>query len=308
MRTLVVGAGATGGYFGGLLAGAGRDVTFLVRPARAEVLAAKGLRIATLDGGELVVEPTLATPGGIDGPYDVVLVSVKAYGLAPAMADFAPAVGPDTMVLPVLNGMRHVDDLVARFGERAVLGGLCVVATQLDEEGRIVQLGPAQELVYGDRHDPTAPRIEALHAEMSGAGFTARASREIVRDMWRKWVFLASLAAVTCLMRGSVGEVEAAPGGRTFEEAVVAECAAVAEAAGEPVGQDSLSATLATVTQPGSPATSSMFRDLRRGAPVEADHIIGDLVARAARLGVATPLLSLTNTSLAVYEATRPRA
>ena len=148
MRILIVGAGAVGGYFGGRLAQAGRDVTFLVRPSRAKQLAQHGLRIIS-PRGDAVLAPKLISAEEIDTPYDLVFLSVKAYALEAAMNDFAAAVGPETMILPVLNGMRHVDLLTKRFGEHAVIGGVCQVASEIDDEGRIVQLADFQQLVYG---------------------------------------------------------------------------------------------------------------------------------------------------------------
>ena len=183
MKILIVGAGSTGGYFGARLTQAGRDVTFLVRPARAAALREGGLQVLSPRGNFSVV-PTLALAGEIDKPFDIVLVTVKAFGLAAAIEDFAPAVGPATMILPVLNGMKHIDDLQARFGAGPVLGGVCRVSTTLDSQGRIVHLAPLHELVYGeldgDRRERTA-RIEALHAFMSDAGFDAQLSTHIAQ-------------------------------------------------------------------------------------------------------------------------------
>jgi len=149
MRMLIVGAGSTGGYFGGRLAQAGRDVAFLVRPARAARLRAAGLEIISPHGG-VTLHPEFVTAGGIAAPFDAVLLTVKAFSLDAAMDDLAPAVGSATMILPVLNGMRHMDLLAARFGKDAVIGCACKVATMLDNQGRIVQLSPLQELAYGE--------------------------------------------------------------------------------------------------------------------------------------------------------------
>ncbi|HEY1968479.1 MAG TPA: 2-dehydropantoate 2-reductase [Pseudonocardia sp.] len=304
MRTLVVGAGATGGYFGGRLADAGRDVTFLVRERRAEQLRRDGLVINS-PYGDLRLTPKLVTADQLTPDYDLVLFTVKAYALDAAIADIAPGVGPETMVLPVLNGMRHLDLLIERFGERRVLGGVCLVATTLTEDGTIRQLSDLQQLSYGDRQDPDSARIRAVDAELSGAGFATSRLPDPIGAMWQKWVFLASMGAITCLMRGTIGEIVAAPGGTEFAQGVLAECAAVAAAAGHPVGAEPLAGIRATVTAAGSPAASSMYRDLTQGYPVEADHIIGDLVTRAAALGVAVPLLRLAYTHLSVYQRTR---
>jgi len=302
MRILVVGAGATGGYFGGRLAQAGRDVTFLVRPARAEQLRTEGLRLVSPHHGDATLSPRLVTAGQITSAYDVALLSVKAFALEAALDDLAPAVGPDTMVLPLLNGLRHLDTLTERFGEKPVLGGVCVVATMLDDSGRIVQLADTQDLAYGELNGVASARVGALDQAMQGAGFTARASPVIAQEMWEKWVFLATLGGITCLMRGTVGEIEAAPGGADLTRQLLAECAAVAAASGHPAGEKAMARIAATVTTPRSPLASSMYRDLQREKRVEADHILGDLLARARRLAVPTPLLATAFASLSIYQ------
>src|SRR2546421_10021189 len=180
LRILIVGAGAVGGYFGGRLAQAGRDVAFLVRPSRAKQLGRDSLRIIS-PHGNAVLTPKLVTAKKIDTPYDVVFLSVKSYALEAAMNDFAAAVGPETMIFPVLNGMRHVDVLTKRFGEHAVIGGVCQVATEINDEGRIVQLADIQRLTYGERNGETTPRLQTLDATLQGAGFDARLSTDIMQ-------------------------------------------------------------------------------------------------------------------------------
>jgi 2-dehydropantoate 2-reductase len=302
MRILVVGAGATGGLFGGRLAYAGRDVTFLVRPPRARQLRADGLRIHS-PLGDLTLKPQIVETGAIASPYDVILLGLKAFALKGAIEDFAPAVGSDTMILPMLNGMRHIDMLAERFGERAVLGGVCVVASMLNEQGDIVQLNELQSLSYGERDGTISPRIRALDEAMQGCGFTARVSNRIVQEMWDKWVFLAALGAATCLMRGSVGTIVAS-GGAEVSTALLSECAAVARSAGYPPSEAMLAETRARMTEPGSPLASSMYRDLQHGRNVEADHILGDLLARARQSGIATPLLAAAYVQLRIYQRT----
>jgi 2-dehydropantoate 2-reductase len=301
MRILVVGAGATGGYFGGRLAEAGRDVTFLVRGGRAEQLRRSGLQIKS-PHGDLVLQPRLITAGALNHPFDAVLLAVKAFALKDALDDLAPAVGPATMIVPFLNGIRHIEVLIGRFGERAVLGGVCVVATMLDADGRVVQLGDMQELAYGERDGTMSDRVRALDAQLQNAGFKAQATDTILLRMWEKWVLLATVGGVTCLMRGTVGEVEAAPGGAEFALAFLAECIAVATAAGFAPRGPFVKTAQGMITARGSGFASSMSRDMGVGAPIEADQIIGDLLARARRHGVHTPLLALANAHLAVYQ------
>ncbi len=303
MRILVVGAGATGGFFGGLLAKAGRDVTFLVRGARAEQLRTHGLRIKS-PNGDFALTPRLVQAADIADPFDLILLGLKAYALDGAIEHFAPAVGPQTMILPMLNGMRHIDVLVKRFGEQPVLGGVCIVASMLEHGGTIVQLNEMQELIYGERDGERSSRVRALDITMQGAGFTARLSENIVRAMWEKWVFLASLAASTCLMRGSVGAIVAA-GGVPVISGIFDECTAVARAAGYPPSETFSTDTRRRLTQAGSPLTASMYRDLQQGRPVEADAILGDLVTRADQFGVDAPLLRAAYVQLDVYERGR---
>src|SRR2546429_626699 len=301
LRILIVGAGAVGGYFGGRLAQAGRDVTFLVRASRAKQLGQDGLRIIS-PHGDAVLSPKLISADKIDAPYDIIFLSVKAYALEAAMNDFAAAVGPETMIFPVLNGRRHIDILTKRFGEHAAIGGVCLVAGEIDDQGRIVQLADFQRLVYGERNGESTPRLKALDATLQGVGFNARLSTDIMQEMREKWVQLASLGAITCLMRGTIGEIVDAPGGADLSLKVLDESAAVATACGHKPSEALLSRHAAAMTAPGSPLTSSMYRDLRKGAPVEADHILGDFIERGGAHEVATPLLKAAFINLRVYQ------
>ncbi|ONG55968.1 2-dehydropantoate 2-reductase [Pseudoroseomonas deserti] len=304
MRILIVGAGATGGYFGGRLAAAGRDVSFLVRPGRAAQLRAGGLQILSPSHGDLTLQPQIVETGDLAGPYDAVLLSVKAYALEGAMTDLAPAVGPETVLVPILNGMRHLETLTERYGT-AVLGGVCKVATELDAEGRIRQLAALQELSYGEQDGRLSPRVERLDAALQGAGFAARASTTILQDMWDKWVMLATLGGITCLMRGPVGAVNSVPGGGAFAASLLQEIASVAAASGHPPATALMQRLAAGFTDPASTQTSSMYRDLAKGQPIEGAQIIGDLLARARGFGLETPLLATVDVHLGVYGATR---
>lgn len=301
MRLLVVGAGSTGGYFGGRLAQAGRDVTFLVRPRRAAQLRESGLQIVS-PHGNVTVRPKLVTAGEIEAPYDAVLLGVKAYSLDAAIDDFAAAVGPETTIIPTLNGMRHIDILEERFGKEPVAGGVCKVAATIDPDGRIVQLAQFQELVYGERDGSVSQRMERLHAFMQGAGFDARLSHSIEYEMWEKWTMLATLGGITCLMRGNIGEVVAAPGGASFILSFLDEVVSVASAVGEAPKPAFLEGARKTLTTPGSTQSPSMFRDLQQGSPIEADQIIGDLLARGTNAGIPTPLLAAAYAHLSVYQ------
>jgi 2-dehydropantoate 2-reductase len=300
MRLLVIGAGSTGGYFGGRLAQADRDVTFLVRPARAAQLRERGLEIVS-PHGDVTLSPKLTTAAQLRDPFDAVLLTVKGFALQAAMDDLAPAVGSGTVILPVLNGMRHVQVLKDRFGEAAVGGCVCKCATTLDDNGRVVQLTKLQDLAYGEMDGLPTARIQALDAFMTGAGFDARLSSVIEREMWEKWLMLASIGAITCLMRGNIGEVEAASGGREFISGVIDEAVAIISAVGVPPSRAAVDTARIQLTQRGSTHTSSMYRDLQKGHHVEADEIIGDLARRGREAGIAAPLLAAAYAHLSVY-------
>jgi 2-dehydropantoate 2-reductase len=308
MRILIVGAGAVGGYFGGRLAQAGRDVTFLVRPKRAEQIQAQGLRILSPMHGDFTARPKTITAAQIVSPYDIIFLSVKSYDLAGAIDDFAPAVGPRTVIIPVLNGMHHMDVLTERFGKNAVLGGVCYVATEMDLQGRIVQLADFQSLIYGELDGEKTSRIEAVHQVFQGAGFDTAISEDILRDMWQKWVYLASIGAITCLLRGNIGEIVAVAGGADLSVSALRECAAISSSCGYPLSEEFLAKESSHLTAPASSLTSSMYRDLKQQAPVEVDSILGDLIERGRKHGVSMPIVQAAFVSLTIYQRGCARA
>jgi 2-dehydropantoate 2-reductase len=305
MRMLVVGAGAIGGYFGGRMLQAGRDVTFLVRPRRAAELADAGLVIKSPNGDVTLKNPPTVKADTIGEKFDAVLLSCKAFDLADAIQSFAPAVGPQTAIIPLLNGMLHLDVLDRKFGSERVLGGLCAIAVTLNEAREVVQLAPMQSLTFGERNGRMSDRVRAIADMMAAGKFGSVASETILQDMWEKWVFLASLAASTSLMRTSVGNILAAPGGRDFLLGMADECSAVASSEGYAPRAPFMERTRGMLTAEGSQMTASMFRDIKIGAPVEADHVIGDLVARGDAGKVPVPRLRTAYIHLKAYEKQR---
>lgn len=311
MRTLVVGAGATGGYYGARLAEAGRDVTFLVRPGRAKTLAADGLVVKSPLGDLHLPEPRTLTADRLAqaGAFDLVLLSCKAYDLGSALDDLAPAVGPYTAILPVLNGMAHLDALDARFGAERVLGGCCAIAATLAADGAIRHMSELCSITYGERDGTRSARIAGVDALMRGPKFQARLSEAVVLEMWEKWVFLATLAGATTLMRAAVGDIVAAAGGRDFIAALHAECTRIAGASGYAPRPAVAERALAQLAAPGSAFTASMLRDIEGRGRIEADHVVGDLLDRGRRLApeAAFPMLEQVYTGLKAYEARRAR-
>ena len=307
MRILVIGAGALGGYYGACLARAGRDVTFLVRPDRAAQLARTGLQVVSPHGDFAVPAVTIAS-SEIREPFDLVLVGVKSYSLDAVMEQFSPAVGQGSSILPLLNGIGHVERLQTRFGAGRVLGGVANISAALDAEGRVMHLIPAHILLFGEVQCGTTERLRAIGNLLANAGFDGRASDAVMQDMWEKFVQVAVGAGTTCLMRASIGDILAAPGGRQTIFGLLDECCTVATAAGFSPRPAFLEFVRTLLGAAGSPLKWSMLRDIERGSTTEGEHILGDLVARARALGVATPILDLARTHVAAYEFARARA
>jgi 2-dehydropantoate 2-reductase len=304
MKFLVLGAGAIGGYFGGRLAESGGDVTFLVRPERRAQLERDGLRIESALGNvSRPVRTALADSVATD--YDVVLLTCKAYDLQSSIEAISPAVGPQTAVIPMLNGLAHLAVLDARFGASRVMGGTCMIDSILGRDGVVRHGGTLQRLVFGERDGRRSPRAEAVAGVLAGTTVDWSLSDDIEQVMWEKLVFLAALACLTCLFRANVREIISAPGGREAMERALATNAEIATREGHPPSASGLEFARTRLTDPTGPWSASMLRDLESGGRVEADHIVGWMLDRARRHGVDDTLLSLAFTHLKAFEARR---
>ena len=307
MRYLVVGAGALGGYFGARLIEAGHDVTFLLRPGRAKALQASGLVVKSRFGDLSLPTPPFVLAADIASTWDVVIVGCKAYDLADTMDSFAPAVGPGTVILPMLNGMRHVGELAQRFGRERVLGGLCLISATLDAAGTVQHLNDLHTLVFGELDGTSSARVEAIARDFATTKFDGRPSPHILLEMWEKWVFIASAAGITCLMRATIGDIVAG-GGAPLALALVDECRAIASANGFEPRSGAIERAHGALTAPGSPISASMLKDIERGGPVEADHVLGDLIAHDKGEPSGVSLLRVAYAHLKAYEARRARS
>lgn len=316
MRILVLGAGAIGGYFGGRLLEAGRDVTFLVRPRRAEILADQGLPIDSPFGDVLLPHPptltaaqlaAAASSGGDNAAFDVVILTCKSYDLEQSIADIDPAVGPRTLIIPMLNGMRHLQRLDEAFGKEHVLGGKCHISTRLDASGRILHLSNVHDFVYGERFPEQSAAVDAIDSLFEGVKFGPNHTRQIILEMWEKWFFLATLAGINCLMRGSVGDIVNAGGGE-YTARLLEECRSIATAAGYPPRSHVYEDLSRRVLNPNSTLTASLMTDLEAGGPNEADQILYDLKTyRPATSEGSLNLLNLACLHLQVSKVRKER-
>lgn len=308
MKVLILGAGAIGGYVGGRLHQSGADVTFLVREKRNEALKRDGLVIKSTKGDitQAVKTVTKASDGG---PYDIVLLTCKAYDLDSAIDAIASAIGAGTTIVPLLNGMRHLDTLDARFGADKVVGGLARVGVAMNDKGEVRHTSPFAAISFGERDGkPPRPALVELDAAIKKSGVDGGLNANIVQDLWDKWIMLCTLAATCCLMRGASGDILEADEGRAIVLETVDEGRKVAAAAGHDPGEKGIATVHSFLTVKGSKFTASMLHDLEKSAMVEADHIVGDMILRAKKAGIATPNLRMAYAHLQVYLARRARS
>ncbi|WP_318614112.1 ketopantoate reductase family protein [Sporosarcina sp. YIM B06819] len=304
MKILVVGAGAIGGYFGGRLLEKGQDVTFLVRERRKELLTKTGLKIESIHGN-VEIEPRLITTHDSNEVFDLVIISIKSYHLAQAIEDIRPFVKDDTIILPLLNGVAHLSQLIEAFGEDAVIGGLCFIETTLDEHGAILQKSPSHQLIYGERSGEITPRIEKLQAIFKGANASFELSTQITQEMWHKYLFITTMSGITSLMESPIGPIIELETGRHTIAALLEELAAIMRKMGVPI-QETITATLLDkINAMPYEMKSSMQRDLEKSLPLEADHLQGFLYQHAHTHSIPVPILGTIYTKLKIYEKNR---
>ncbi|ASJ55703.1 2-dehydropantoate 2-reductase [Brevibacillus formosus] len=305
MKVLVLGAGGIGGYFGGRLVESGVDVTFLVRERRYKQLQERGLRIQSIHGDLLLEQPQLIQAGEEAGPFDVVLLSNKAYTLENSVDAIAPYVGEDTVVIPLLNGIAHMELLWNRFGRERVLGGLCFIETTLNADGDVVQTSPIHDTVFGEWEGGKSERVERIEQAFSKINGTMRASANIQREAWHKYLFIATFSGITTLMNSAVGPIRDSAWGVELTRQLADEIASVMNALGAPIKPDIVDKQMETFQNQRPQTKSSMLRDMEKGLPVEADHLQGYLLERAEQKGLSTPLLKVVYNNLKVYEQKR---
>lgn len=302
---MIAGAGATGAYFGARLSQGGRDVTFLVRPQRAEQLS-NGLRLIGPADEEESVAVRTVTADQVKDRYDVVIIAVKAGALTAVLEQITPAVGPDTFILPFLNGMAHMPELKRRFGAERVLGGIVRVVSTITSTGAVRQMKPIATMDFGPQDGRSTRELEAVRDLLDVPGYELNFTAEIVDAMWKKWVFITAAGVVTCLMRGSVGDIIGA-GGEAFIRQVIAETERVAAAAGHPVTAREHGATVHMLTEPGSVFTSSLYRDVAAGLPHEGEHLLGTFADAAAGFDLDVPLTNLALLQLRTHDRASAR-
>ena len=308
MRFLVLGAGALGGYFGGMLVKGGADVTFLVRPKRAAQLQRDGLIVKTQDGGELRTQVKTVQQGQLDGPFDVILLSCKAYDLDGAMEAIAPAMTGSSVIVPVLNGVRHIDILSERFGRECVLGGLTIINAALLADGTIQQSQMRINItMIGELDGRLSDRCTAIKTALEAGGISVQVVDKILVMMWEKFLGFTCNATIASLTRSRAGVIARTIDGASFVTAVIDECAKVVAALGYPPlpAFDTARVITGVFSEPGSTYGPSLLIDMEDGRPTEGEHTVGDLAERASKAGISAPLLTAARCNLQAYEINR---
>lgn len=301
VKFLIVGAGAVGGFFGGKLLEKGEDVTFLVREGRKQILQEKGLVIKS-EMGSAKLLPKLIMKGEAAGPFDVILLSTKAYHLDQAIEDVRPYVGENTIILPLLNGMAHFEKLDQKFGKEKVIGGLCYIEATLDREGAIIQKGPMHTVIFGERTGEKTDRILKLAAAFEGTKVNFQLSMNIEQELWNKYLFIATMSGITTIMRAPIGPICELPSGKETIKRLINEIITVMQKVGAPVTEQLESIQMEKITSLDPEMKSSMQRDMEKGLPIEGEHLHGYLLQIAKQHNIEVPILETVYTNLKVYE------
>jgi 2-dehydropantoate 2-reductase len=298
----VLGAGAVGGYFGGRLAAAGFDVTFLARGQTLADLRARGLRITSI-AGDAHVQPVKACSELAElGVPDVVLVAVKTWQLDPLLRELPSIVGPQTVVVPLLNGVEAPERLAAVLDRRHVVGGLCEIGAVIEQPGHVRHFAAVPVIRFGELDGAESPRLDALAEAFGRAGVEAVHTREVVLAMWRKFLLIVGYGGIGALARVSIGPLLQSPETRALLVTAMREVVEVANARGVGLSAADMESTFAYLERLPEGATTSLQRDIMAGRPSELDAWTGAVVRLAEVAGVAVPLNAVILALLSAQE------
>ncbi|TXC92134.1 ketopantoate reductase family protein [Metabacillus litoralis] len=301
MKVLVVGAGAVGGYFGGRLAESGVDVTFLVREKRQRQLKENGLKIKSVHGDYSFLPKTIVSTDLSQGKYDVILIGTKSYHFLKAIEDIKSFVGQETVIIPMLNGIKHIDVLKSTFLENQVIGGLCFVESTVDQGGVIIQSSVTHDFVYGEFSGKETERIKEINEAFSQTKASIRKSDTILKDMWHKYMFISGLSGITTLFRSSIGPIREAKYGLEMIGNLFLEIGSIMREVGAPIDDDIENLQLHKINEMSYDMKSSMQRDMEKKESIEGEHLHGYLLTLAKENNINTPYLKMAYSNLCTY-------
>jgi 2-dehydropantoate 2-reductase len=306
MKILVLGAGAIGGYIGGWLASVGADVTFLLRGKRLAHIREHGLTVESTHGNLHLPVKTVSA-AELKPEHDLLLVACKSYDLDEAMDAAQPGLAPHGAVLPILNGMTHIDTLNQRLGRERVLGGTTRIATNLDPDGTIRALFENREIIFGEQDGTISQRVREFCDIASGArGLELEASPRIIHAMWEKLAFLGTGGTMYCLMRANLGEIlRGSPEGQQIFHRLFDTVVQIAAHDGYTLSNEFIARTRKLFERRESTLASSMLRDVEAGRPSEGEHITGYLLRRCRAAGLDDTILACAYANLKAYDERR---
>ena len=289
MRIAIVGSGGLGGYFGGRLAAAGADVSFLARGAHLQALQSSGLRIESPNGNLHLPRVTATGDASKVGPVDVVFFAVKLYDTDSALPLLPPLVGPDTVVIPFQNGVESVDMLSRAVDRRHLAGGASYIQAALEQPGVIRHIA-LDRIVFGELDGTRTPRLERLFEACREAGVSPTLSEHIDVEIWSKFVHLSALSGMTAVARSPVGPLRDDPDLFAMWQAALVETVGVARAKGIDLPRNIFDELQALIQQLPAQSGSSMLQDLERHRRLELPWLSGAVVRMGEALDVDTPL------------------
>lgn len=290
MRIAILGVGGVGGYFGARLAHAGHAVHFIARGAHLAAMQADGLYVES-PLGDLQIHPAHATddPAAV-GPVDLVLVGVKTWQLAAALETARPLLGPETAVLPLLNGVEAPTLIAQTLGPQHALGGLCRIIAFLVAPGRIRHAGVDPTIIFGALDGRVTPRVTAIAGALADAGVQHEIAPDVNRALWEKFMLICAWSGLGAITRAPIGTWRSLPGTRALAEQVLTEVAAVGRAHGVDIPASQVAATLSLFDTVPAGGTASMQRDIMEGRPSELEAQSGAVVRLGAAVNVPTPV------------------
>lgn len=298
MRILIYGAGGAGGFFGAQLARAGEEVIFLARGAHLQAIRRDGLRI-DMPEGEIVIQPAQATDNPADaGKVDVVILGVKAWQVREAAEAMRPVIGPDTVVVPLQNGVDAPAELAAALGAEHVAGGTCATISWLTAPGRIRSVMSSNFIRFGELDNRPSERVARLKEAFKRSGTNVEVPADIQRALWSKFLVVTAFGGVGAVTRAPIGVTRSLPETRRMLEQCMEEVLAVAQARGVAMFDNAVAESMSVLDSIGANATASLQRDIAEGRPTELDYWNGAVVRLGREAGVPTPTHSFIVRSL----------
>lgn len=301
MKILILGAGAVGGYFGGRFTEAGIDTTFLTRSKRAEFLNEKGLTIkSALGNGNYKVKTILSKD--IKETYDYIILTCKAYSLEEAINDIKPAIGKNTYILPLTNGLKHYEILGEKIGKEKIIRGFCFVNSKLSPEGEIIHASKLQKIVFGGHNESTIKGCNQFEEIINATNLDYVHTNDIMQDLWEKFVFITSAASITCLMRSDIGTILKSPYGKEITLEIFDECLKIADKSGYKLRKELEDRFYQTLTNENLSMKTSLLSDIENNNLTEVDHIIGSMIDYAKKVKTKSSMLKIAYCHIKNYE------